>query len=487
MKEMISLKGLTFDDVLLIPGYSEILPKEVSLKSQLTKNISLNIPIISAAMDTVTESKMAIAVAREGGLGIIHKNLSIDNHINEVDRVKRSESGMIQDPITISSDKSLKEAMDIMSHFRISGVPVVDNGILVGILTNRDIRFETNVKLSVSDRMTKSGLITVKKGTTLEQAKKVLQKHRIEKLLVVDKVGMLCGLITVKDILKKENYPYATVDKHGRLMCGAAVGTGADVMERTAALIGANVDVIVVDTAHGHSKCVLDTVKKLRKKYSKISLIAGNVATKDGTKALIDAGVDAVKVGIGAGSSCTTRIIAGVGVPQLTAVLEACEVAQKLGIPIISDGGMRYSGDVAKAISAGANTVMLGNILAGTDESPGEVILFEGRSFKSFRGMGSISAMELGSKDRYFQEGKESGKLVPEGIEGMVPYKGPLHETIMQLTGGLSSAMGYCGAKDIKVFQIKGKFVKVTSAGVSESHPHDMNITKEAPNYQKPL
>ncbi len=486
MKEMISLKGLTFDDVLLIPGYSEILPNQVKLQTKLTDKITLNIPIISAAMDTVTESKLAIAIAREGGLGIIHKNLPIEIHAKEIDRVKRSESGMIQDPITITSDKTLKEAMDIMSHFRISGVPVVDQGKLVGILTNRDIRFETNVNLSVSERMTKSGLVTVKKGTTLDQAKKVLQEHRIEKLLVIDKTGKLCGLITVKDILKKENFPNATVDEHGRLMVGAAVGTGADVLERTSALIDANVDVIVVDTAHGHSKGVLNTVKKLRKKYSNVSLIAGNVATKEGTKALIDAGVNAVKVGIGAGSSCTTRIIAGVGVPQLTAVLEACEAAQKENIPVISDGGLRYSGDIAKAITSGANTVMLGNILAGTDESPGEVILYKGRSFKSFRGMGSISAMEKGSGDRYFQEGKESGKLVPEGIEGMVPYKGPLQETILQLTGGLRSAMGYCGAKTILEFQQKGRFVKVTSAGVSESHPHDMNITKEAPNYQKP-
>ncbi len=483
---MISLKGLTFDDVLLIPGYSEILPNQVKLQTKLTDKITLNIPIISAAMDTVTESKLAIAIAREGGLGIIHKNLPIEIHAKEIDRVKRSESGMIQDPITITSDKTLKEAMDIMSHFRISGVPVVDQGKLVGILTNRDIRFETNVNLSVSERMTKSGLVTVKKGTTLDQAKKVLQEHRIEKLLVIDKTGKLCGLITVKDILKKENFPNATVDEHGRLMVGAAVGTGADVLERTSALIDANVDVIVVDTAHGHSKGVLNTVKKLRKKYSNVSLIAGNVATKEGTKALIDAGVNAVKVGIGAGSSCTTRIIAGVGVPQLTAVLEACEAAQKENIPVISDGGLRYSGDIAKAITSGANTVMLGNILAGTDESPGEVILYKGRSFKSFRGMGSISAMEKGSGDRYFQEGKESGKLVPEGIEGMVPYKGPLQETILQLTGGLRSAMGYCGAKTILEFQQKGRFVKVTSAGVSESHPHDMNITKEAPNYQKP-
>ena len=479
-------QGLTFDDVLLVPQFSEILPKEVDLKTKLTQKISLNIPILSAAMDTVTESKMAIALARQGGLGIIHKNLSIEQHSKEVDRVKRSESGMIQDPVTIESNKTIREALDIMSHFRISGVPVVDNSKLVGILTNRDIRFEKNIDLKVRERMTKNNLVTVKEGTTLDEAKLVLQEHRIEKLLVVDSNGMLSGLITVKDILKKEDFPHASVDKHGRLMVGAAVGTGTDVLDRVAALVESNVDVIVVDTAHGHSKNVLNTVKKIRKTYAGLEIIAGNVATAKGTEALINAGVNCVKVGIGAGSSCTTRIVAGVGVPQLTAVMEASKIAKKYDIPIISDGGLRYSGDIAKALTAGANSVMLGNILAGTNESPGEVILYKGRSFKSFRGMGSLSAMALGSKDRYFQEEKTVEKLVPEGIEGMVPYKGTLQDTIEQLTGGLRSAMGYVGSKNILVLHTNKEFIKITASGMSESHPHDMNITKEAPNYQKP-
>ncbi len=479
-------QGLTFDDVLLIPQFSEVLPKNVSLKTNLTQKIKLNIPILSAAMDTVTESKMAIALARQGGIGIIHKNLTIDEQSREVDRVKRSESGMIQDPVTISSNKSIREALEIMSHFRISGVPVVDNNKLVGILTNRDIRFEKNIDLKVADRMTKNNLITVNEGTTLDEAKMVLQKHRIEKLLVVDSNDNLSGLITVKDILKKEDFPYASVDKLGRLMVGAAVGIGQDSLKRVDKLISKNVDVIVVDTAHGHSKNVIDIVKKIRSKYNQIEIIAGNVATGAGTKALIKAGADSVKVGIGAGSSCTTRIIAGVGVPQLTAVIESCKIAKKYNIPIVSDGGLRYSGDVAKALSAGASTVMLGNILAGTNESPGEVILYKGRSFKSFRGMGSISAMALGSKDRYFQEEKTLDKLVPEGIEGMVPYKGSLQETVSQLTGGLRSAMGYIGSRNIQMLHENKTFIKITSSGMSESHPHDMNITKEAPNYQKP-
>ena len=479
-------QGLTFDDVLLIPQFSEVLPKNVSLKTNLTQKIKLNIPILSAAMDTVTESKMAIALARQGGIGIIHKNLTIDEQSREVDRVKRSESGMIQDPVTISSNKSIREALEIMSHFRISGVPVVDNNKLVGILTNRDIRFEKNIDLKVADRMTKNNLITVNEGTTLDEAKMVLQEHRIEKLLVIDSNDNLSGLITVKDILKKEDYPNASIDKHGRLMVGAAVGIGKDSLKRVEKLISKNVDVIVVDTAHGHSKNVINIVKKIRNKFKKIEIIAGNVATAEGTEALIKAGVDSVKVGIGAGSSCTTRIVAGVGVPQLTAVIESYKIAKKYNIPIISDGGLRYSGDIAKALSAGASTVMLGNILAGTNESPGEVILYKGRSFKSFRGMGSISAMALGSKDRYFQEEKSLDKLVPEGIEGMVPYKGSLQDTISQLTGGLRSSMGYIGSKSIKTLHRNKMFIKITSSGMSESHPHDMNITKEAPNYQKP-
>ena len=478
-------EALTFDDVLLVPQLSSVLPRDVDITSRLTKNIRLNIPLISAAMDTVTESQMAIAMARHGGIGVIHKNLSIENHVREVDRVKRSESGMILDPVTISSDKTIQEALDIMAHFHISGVPVVDEGKLIGILTNRDIRFETNLDLLVSDRMTGNDLITVKKGTTLIEAKSVLQEHRIEKLLVVDDNGALCGLITVKDILKKENHPNAASDKHGRLLVAAAIGVSSDSMERAQALVNANVDALVIDTAHGHSKGVLETVKLLKSKLN-IDIIAGNVATGAGTQALIDVGVDAVKVGIGAGSSCTTRMIAGVGVPQLTAVMDAFESAQKDDIPVISDGGMRYSGDIAKSFAAGAETAMLGSILAGTNESPGEVILWEGRSFKSFRGMGSIAAMNDGSKDRYFQHNTESNKLVPEGIEGMVPYKGEVKETIHQLMGGVRSSMGYCGSKSIKEFHKNIEFIQITGAGMKESHPHDINITKESPNYQKP-
>ena len=478
-------EALTFDDVLLVPQLSSILPKDVDITSRLTRNIQLNIPLISAAMDTVTESQMAIAMAREGGIGVIHKNLSIENHAKEVDRVKRSESGMILDPVTITSRKTIREALDIMAHFHISGVPVVNDGKLVGILTNRDIRFETNLELLVSDRMTGKNLITVKKGTTLNEAKSVLQKHRIEKLLVIDDEGTLCGLITVKDILKKENHPNAGTDKHGRLLVAAAIGVSSDTMERAQALVNANVDALVVDTAHGHSKGVLETVKKLKSRLN-VDIIAGNVATAAGTQALIDAGVDAVKVGIGAGSSCTTRMIAGVGVPQLTAVMDAFESAQKNDIPIISDGGMRYSGDIAKSFAAGAETAMLGSILAGTNESPGEIILWEGRSFKSFRGMGSIAAMNEGSKDRYFQQNTESKKLVPEGIEGMVPYKGDVMETIHQLMGGVRSSMGYCGTKSIKEFHKNIEFIRITGPGMKESHPHDINITKDSPNYQKP-
>ena len=478
-------EALTFDDVLLVPQLSSVLPRDVDITSRLTKNIRLNIPLISAAMDTVTESQMAIAMARHGGIGVIHKNLSIENHVREVDRVKRSESGMILDPVTISSSKTIQEALDIMAHFHISGVPVVDEGKLVGILTNRDIRFETNLDLLVSDRMTGNDLITVKKGTTLNEAKSVLQEHRIEKLLVVDDNGALCGLITVKDILKKEDHPNAASDKHGRLLVAAAIGVSSDSMERAQALVNANVDALVIDTAHGHSKGVLETVKLLKSKLN-IDIIAGNVATGAGTQALIDVGVDAVKVGIGAGSSCTTRMIAGVGVPQLTAVMDAFESAQKNDIPIISDGGMRYSGDIAKSFAAGAETAMLGSILAGTNESPGEIILWEGRSFKSFRGMGSIAAMNDGSKDRYFQHNTESNKLVPEGIEGMVPYKGEVKETIHQLMGGVRSSMGYCGSKSIKEFHKNIEFIRITGAGMKESHPHDINITKESPNYQKP-
>jgi len=478
-------EALTFDDVLLVPQLSSILPKDVDVTTRLTQKIKLNIPVISAAMDTVTENQMAIAMAREGGIGVIHKNLSIEDQVKETDKVKRSESGMILDPVTIGSDKTIRDALEIMAHFEISGVPVVDEGKLVGILTNRDIRFETNLDLSVADRMTGENLVTVKKETTLKEAKSVLQKYRIEKLLVVDDRGSLCGLITVKDILKKENHPNAASDKHGRLLVAAAIGVSSDTLERAQALVDAQVDVLVVDTAHGHSKGVLETVKQLKSKLQ-VDIIAGNVATASGTQALIDAGVDAVKVGIGAGSSCTTRMIAGVGVPQLTAVFDAFECAQKKNIPVVSDGGMRYSGDIAKSFAAGAETAMLGSVFAGTNESPGEMILWEGRSFKSFRGMGSIAAMNKGSKDRYFQHNTEERKLVPEGIEGMVPFKGEVKETIHQLIGGVRSSMGYCGAKSIQEFYKKAKFIRITGAGIKESHPHDINITKESPNYRKP-
>ena len=477
--------GLTFDDVLLEPRSSNVLPREVDISSRLTKNISLNIPIMSAAMDTVTESNMAIAMAREGGIGVIHKNLSIDQQINEVDRVKRSESGMIMNPITIASTKTIKNALEIMEHFRISGVPVVDDKKLVGILTNRDIRFETNLGLKVSDRMTNKNLVTVSKETTLEEAKSVLQKHKIEKLLIVDENGSLTGLITVKDILKKEDHPNAAKDRHGRLLVAAAIGVSNDSLERAQSLVDAEVDVLVIDSAHGHSKGVIDTVKNIKKHIPNIDIIAGNIATGEAAQSLIEAGVDAIKVGIGAGSSCTTRVIAGVGVPQLTAVQDSFKIAKKSGIPIISDGGMRYSGDIAKSFAAGAEVVMLGGILAGSEESPGELILWEGRSFKSFRGMGSVAAMSEGSKDRYFQEKSHNDKLVPEGIEGMVPFKGPVRDTIHQLIGGLRSSMGYCGASTIPKFSNNAKFVKITGAAVRENHPHDIHITKESPNYQK--
>ena len=479
-------KAFTFDDVLLVPAYSEILPGQVTLKTQLTSGISLNIPIISAAMDTVTESRMAVAMAREGGMGIIHKNMSVEKQASEVDKVKRSESGMILDPITLPSNKTIRDAMAIMRSYRISGVPVVDNGKLTGILTNRDIRFENNLDLLIADRMTSENLVTVKKGTTLEEAKIVLQENRIEKLLVVNEVGELCGLITVKDILKKVDHPNAAVDKHGRLLVGAAIGVNQETIERAGALVDKEVDVLVIDTAHGHSKGVLDMVSKVKAEFPHVQLIAGNVATSKAVEILIDRGVDAVKVGIGAGSICTTRIIAGVGVPQLTAVQDAVKIAVKKGIPIISDGGMRYSGDAAKSLPAGASTVMLGSVFAGTDESPGEKILYDGRSFKAYRGMGSIGAMKHGSKDRYFQTDVESGKLVPEGIEGMVPYKGSVRESVHQLLGGIRSSMGYCGVKNIEEFPMKAKFIQITSAGMKESHPHDVNITKESPNYQKP-
>ena len=476
--------ALTFDDVLLVPQESHILPREVNLQTRLTKNISMNIPLLSAAMDTVTESDMAVALAREGGIGIIHKNLSIEDQLLMVDRVKRSESGMIVNPVTLSIDKTIRDAKNVMANYHISGLPVVDKGKLVGIITNRDIRFETNDDLSIRDRMTSEKLVTVPEGTTLDEAKKVLQEHRIEKLLVVDNKGSLAGLITVKDIQKKEDFPNACKDKNGRLRVGAALGISGDATERALALSDAAVDVIVIDTAHGHSVGVLNAVTKIKKSVGDLQVIAGNVATANGAKALIDAGVDCLKVGIGAGASCTTRIVAGVGMPQLSGVMHCVDEAQKHDIPVIADGGIRYSGDLSKAIAAGAEVVMLGSILAGMDESPGEFILFEGRQYKSYRGMGSLGAMKEGSGDRYFQEGSEVTKLVPEGIEGMVPYRGPVKNTIHQLMGGLRSSMGYCGAKDIRDFHGKAEFIQTTAAGVKESHPHEVKIMKEAPNYQ---
>ena len=478
--------ALTFDDVLLKPAYSSVLPKEVDLSLKLSKNLNLNIPFFSAAMDTVTESSLAIALARCGGIGVIHKNLSIEDQALEIDKVKRSESGMILDPITIKPNLTIKDALNIMSDYKVSGLPVVQKNKLVGILTNRDIRFETNYDLEVKDRMTAKNLVTVSEGTTLEESKIVLQKHRIEKLLVVDKIGKLKGLITVKDILKKEDHPHAAVDKHGRLLVAGAVGIESNTLDRVCALVDKQVDAIVVDTAHGHSESVLKVVSKIKSKYSNVDIIAGNVATAEGTKALIEHGADIVKVGIGAGSSCTTRIVAGVGVPQLTSVIKCSEIANKLGKKIISDGGMRYSGDIAKSLAAGANAVMLGSIFAGLEETPGEVVLRDGRSYKTYRGMGSIAAMKKGSHDRYFQDLQTKKKLVPEGIEGLVPYKGKLLNTVDQLIGGMKSCFGYCGAKNISEMHKKAEFIQITSSGIIESHPHDINITKDSPNYRKP-
>ena len=476
-------KALTFDDVLLVPKASDILPRDVILKTRLTQKISMNIPLLSAAMDTVTENEMAVALARQGGIGIIHKNLSIDQQALMVDRVKRSESGMIANPITLSADKSINDAKKVMENYHISGLPVVKDGKLIGIITNRDIRFETDGNLSVKDRMTSENLVTVSEGTTLEDAKKVLQQHRIEKLLVVNDEGDLAGLITVKDIQKKEDFPNACKDENGRLRVGAAIGVNNDSIDRAKALLDADVDVIVIDTAHGHSSGVLDSVRNIKKAVGDLDIIAGNVATSEGTKALIDSGVDCVKVGIGAGASCTTRVVAGVGMPQLSGIMSCVDEAQKHEIPIIADGGIRYSGDLAKAIAAGAESVMLGSIFAGMDESPGEFILYEGRQYKSYRGMGSLGAMKKGSGDRYFQEDTDNKKLVPEGIEGMVPFRGPVKNTIHQLTGGIRSSMGYCGCKTIDEFGEKSEFIEITAAGVRESHPHEVRIVKEAPNY----
>ena len=482
-KKTIFKKGYTFDDVLLVPQKSKILPKDTILNTRLTKDIELNIPVISAAMDTVTGEHMAIAMAREGGSGVIHKNCTIELQKSMVDKVKRSESGMILKPVTIGPSHTINEAKKIMTEFRISGLPVIDDEKLVGIITNRDIRFHVEGNLEVSACMTTNDLVTVPLNTSLEDAEELLHKHRIEKLLVVDDTGELAGLITVKDIKKKQQFPNACKDRNGRLRVLAAVGVSGDTLERVKELISVEVDAIVVDTAHGHSKGVLDTISNLKSQNSDISIIGGNIATGYGAKALIDAGVDCVKVGIGAGASCTTRVVAGVGVPQLTAILDAVEVAKKENIPVIADGGLRYSGDMAKALAAGADSIMLGSVLAGMDESPGETILYEGRQYKTFRGMGSLGAMEEGSGDRYFQEETDNKKLVPEGIEGMVPYRGPVKNTIHQLTGGIKSSMGYCGCKTIEEFGDKSEFIEITVAGVRESHPHEVRIVKEAPNY----
>lgn len=478
-------EGLTFDDVLLIPSKSNVLPREVDVTTFLTREIKLNIPLISAAMDTVTESEMAIAIAREGGIGIIHKNMTIERQCEEVDKVKRSESGMIKNPVTLSPDRTIGEALSLMKKYSISGIPVVDDkGKLVGILTNRDLRFEPNHSLLVSELMTKENLITAPVGTTLEKAEKILQKYKIEKLPVVDKRGTLKGLITFKDILKKKKHPNACKDNLGRLRVGAAVGITQDTIERVEALFMAGADVIVIDTAHGHSQGVLKTVKTIRKKFRYEQIIAGNIGTYQGAIDLLELGVDAVKVGIGPGSICTTRIIAGVGVPQITAISEAFRATSRKGIPLIADGGIRFTGDVAKAIAAGADTVMIGGLFAGVDESPGEKILYEGRSFKLYRGMGSLGAMKQGSKDRYFQDAEDDiAKLVPEGVEGRVPYKGPLSDTVYQIIGGLRASMGYCGVKNIQELKTKSKFIKITWAGLKESHPHDVIITQESPNY----
>lgn len=474
-------EGLTFDDVLLIPAKSSVLPKDVDLTTRLTNKIILNAPIMSAGMDTVTESKMAIAMARQGGIGIIHKNMSIEKQAEEVDRVKRSENGVITDPFFLSEDHYLYDAVALMEKYRISGVPITKNGKLIGILTNRDIRFETNYNKKITDVMTKDNLITAPVGTTLLDAKKILTVHKVEKLPIVDNEGYLKGLITIKDIEKAIKYPNSAKDSQGRLLVGAAVGATADVLERMDALAKMSVDVIVIDTAHGHSTGVIETVKKIKTAFPDVQLIAGNVATGEATRELIEAGADCVKVGIGPGSICTTRVVAGIGVPQITAVMDCAEAAKEYNVPIIADGGIKYSGDIVKAIAAGANVCMLGSYFAGCEESPGETELYQGRKYKVYRGMGSLAAMECGSKDRYFQE--DAKKLVPEGVEGRIAYKGSVEDSVYQLMGGLRSGMGYCGTATIDDLRENGKFIKMTSAGLRESHPHDIQITKEAPNY----
>ena len=474
-------EGITFDDVLLVPAYSEVIPNQVDLSTYLTKSIRLNIPMMSAGMDTVTEHRMAIAMSRQGGIGIIHKNMSIQEQAEEVDKVKRSENGVITDPFYLSPDNTLEEANNLMAKFRISGVPITENGKLVGIITNRDLKFEEDFSKKIKESMTSENLITAKEGITLEEAKKILAKARKEKLPIVDDNFNLKGLITIKDIEKQIKYPLSSKDSKGRLLCGAALGITANVLDRAQELVNAHVDVVVLDSAHGHSANVLNCVRMIKEKFPDLQVIAGNVATAEATKALIEAGADAVKVGIGPGSICTTRVVAGIGVPQITAVMDCYSVAKEYGIPIIADGGIKYSGDMTKAIAAGANVCMMGSMFAGCDESPGTFELYQGRKYKVYRGMGSIAAMENGSKDRYFQS--DAKKLVPEGVEGRVAYKGSVEDTVFQLMGGLRSGMGYCGAKDIEYLKENGRFIKIYAASLKESHPHDIHITKEAPNY----
>ncbi|CEO14433.1 IMP dehydrogenase [Paraclostridium sordellii] len=475
-------EGLTFDDVLLVPQKSEVLPKDVSTQTQLTKTIKLNIPLMSAGMDTVTESKMAISMARQGGIGIIHKNMSIEDQALEVDKVKRSESGVIVDPFFLSKEHTIQDADDIMARYKISGVPIVDeDNKLIGIITNRDIKFEDDFTKKVDQVMTSENLVTAREGINLVEAQQILKKHKIEKLPIVDEEGHLKGLITIKDIEKKIQYPNSAKDAQGRLLCGAALGISADLMDRVDALVKANVDVVVLDSAHGHSMGVINALKKVKERYPKLQVIAGNVATAAATEDLIKAGADCVKVGIGPGSICTTRVVAGIGVPQVTAVMDCAEVGHKYGVPVIADGGIKYSGDIVKALAAGASICMMGSMFAGTEESPGETVLYRGRSYKTYRGMGSIGAMEKGSKDRYFQN--DAKKLVPEGVEGMVAYKGKAEDIVYQMIGGIRAGMGYCGAATIKDLMENSEFIKITSASLKESHPHDITITKEAPNY----
>ena len=475
-------EGLTFDDVLLVPQKSEVLPQNVKTGTRLTKKIKLNIPLMSAGMDTVTESKMAISMARQGGIGIIHKNMTIEDQALEVDKVKRSESGVIVDPFYLTKDHTIQDADNIMARYKISGVPIVDkDNKLIGIITNRDIKFENDMNKSIEEAMTKDNLVTAREGIDLEEAQSILKKNKIEKLPIVDEEGHLKGLITIKDIEKKIQYPNSAKDSHGRLLCGAAVGIGSDLIERVTALVKANVDVVVLDSAHGHSKGVINAVSTIKEVYPNLQVIAGNVATAEATEDLIKAGADCVKVGIGPGSICTTRVVAGIGVPQLTAVMDCAEIASKYDVPIIADGGIKYSGDIVKALAGGASVCMMGSMFAGTEESPGETVLYKGRSYKTYRGMGSIAAMEKGSKDRYFQS--DAKKLVPEGVEGMVPYKGKAEDIIFQMIGGIKSGLGYCGAETIIDLQEKAQFVKITAASLKESHPHDITISKEAPNY----